>query len=291
MFRLLAGLIALCLALAPARALEAGDHILVLPENTGVTGDPVRLFVHRPANWRPDGPILIVMHGVQRDADRYLAEWRDLAAEAGVLVICPEFSAAKYPGVRWYNLGNVMDRERNGQPQPAQARTFAVIDRAFAAVKRQAGATRDHYALFGHSAGAQFVHRYLLFADETRANPIIVANSGWYTLPTTAVDFPYGLGRTGVGEDAIRRALTRPVTVLLGDQDTDPNYPNLRRNAEADQQGLHRFERGQFYMRRAQEEANRLGLSLAWRMQVVEGVGHVNAGMAKAAIRLLSEGR
>jgi poly(3-hydroxybutyrate) depolymerase len=291
MLKLLVGLVALGLACLPARALDVGDHILSLPEATGMTADPIRVFVHRPASWRPDGPVLVVMHGVQRDADRYLAEWRDLAAQAGVLVICPEFSTAKYPGVRWYNLGNVMDRERNGVPQPAQARTFPVIDRAFAEVRRQTGATREHYALFGHSAGAQFVHRYLLFAEETRADPIIVANSGWYTLPTTDIDFPYGLGRTGVGEDAIRRALARPVTILLGDQDNDPNYPNLRRNAEADVQGLHRFARGQFYMRRAQEEAARLGVPLAWRMQVVEGVGHVNAGMAQAAIRIVSAAR
>ena len=36
--------------------------------------------------------------------------------------------------------------------------------------------------MFGHSAGAQILHRMVLFAPGSRADRIVAANSGFYTL-------------------------------------------------------------------------------------------------------------
>ena len=56
-----------------------------------------------------DRRVVVVMHGLRRDADRYRDEWRDLAEQQGFLLLVPEFSAAKFPGTRWYNFGNVVE--------------------------------------------------------------------------------------------------------------------------------------------------------------------------------------
>ena len=53
--------------------------------------------------------------------------------------------------------------------------------------------TRRGYALYGHSAGGQFVHRYVAFADAPRMESAVAANSGWYTMPDDGA-FPYGWG-------------------------------------------------------------------------------------------------
>jgi poly(3-hydroxybutyrate) depolymerase len=277
------------LTAATARAgTEPGTHVLTLDEPRGIAPGPMRVFMHRPARWSPDGPLLLVMHGVQRDAERYLAEWRDLAEAANVLVICPEFSSTKFPGARWYKLGKLFDRERAGAAQPRTHWTFPVADTVVAAVRARTGWTRRRFDMFGHSAGAQFVHRYALFSPSNAVDRIIVANAGWYTMPDTRVPFPYGLGGSGVTEAEIAIALARPVTVLLGDQDVDPQHPSLRRNAEADRQGLHRFARGHAFFESARAETARLAVPFAWRLEIVPGVAHQNAGMARAAVRLLT---
>jgi hypothetical protein len=53
----------------------------------------------------------------------------------------------------------------------------------------------DHagYDMYGHSAGAQFVHRYLQFYDSPKVKKAVAANAGWYTFPNEAINYPYGI--------------------------------------------------------------------------------------------------
>ena len=71
---------------------------------------------------------------------------------------------------------------------------------------------------------------------------------------------PYGLGGSGVTAADLKTALTRPVLVLLGEADIDPNHRPMPRTPEANAQGLHRFSRGLNYFRLATEQTVRLGV-------------------------------
>jgi hypothetical protein len=282
------------LALLPALgggalALEAGPGRFELAgvEGFGATPAPMAVFTYRPAAWRPDGRILLVMHGRGRDADR--DQWAAQAEASNVLVVVPHFSNEKFPGRANYNFGGVIDG-RN-QPAPRERWAFGVMDKVFAEVKRLTGATRTRYALFGHSAGAQFVHRYLLMAEASDADLIITANAGSYTMPDPSVAFPFGTGGTALDEAALRRAFARPVVVLLGDQDTDPNHPSLPRDAAAMAQGPHRLARGQRFFEMASDAAKRIGAPFAWRIATVPGVGHDNGGMAADAMAYVGGAR
>ena len=45
-------------------------------------------------------------------------------------------------------------------------------------------------------------------------------------LPSVDINAPYGLGKVypaANGEDAIKRYLTQPLTLMLGENDTEPN--------------------------------------------------------------------
>jgi len=264
------------LAWRPALAAEP----LLLEEPPG--GPPaLRIFVHRPAGWQPDGRAIIVMHGLNRDADRYLAQWIAPAEAQGLLLVAPEFARARFPTTASYNWGNVVDVA--GQPLPPEAWSFGLIDRVWARVRDAVGATRPGYALFGHSAGAQFVHRYLLLAEASAAEAIITANAGSYTMPVADVAFPFGLGGTAVTEAMLARAFARPVTVLLGADDVDPDHPSLPRQPGALAQGPHRLARGLRFYAEARAAAARLGQPFAWRLETVPGVGHDNGGMARRA--------
>jgi dienelactone hydrolase len=269
-----------------AAPLPPGSHAISFAETCGAVPGPMAVYLHRPAAWRPDGPIVVVMHGVQRNADGYRDAWVAHAEAGGFLLVCPCFDGTGFPGDRWYNLGNAVDA--GGVAQPPEAWSFAALDHAVDAARAACGGTRADFALYGHSAGAQFVHRYLLLTHAPRVSRLIVANAGWYSMPRWDVAFPYGLGGTRATETELAAALGRPVTILLGEADRDPNHPQLRRDTGSDAQGTNRFDRGHAFFAAAREAAARLGVGFAWRLQTVPGVAHSNAGMAVAAAPLLA---
>ena len=230
-----------------------------------------------------DLPIVIVMHGVGRDADRYRDEWSALAQLEGFIVAAPEFSRQDWPGAEGYNLGAVLtaDGERL---QPEAEWAFSAIEPVFDAIVARTGSRQTTYVIFGHSAGAQFVHRFLYYKPDVRARRYIVANAGWYTLPDYNEAYPYGLAASHLPEDRLETALQKDVVVLLGTQDIDPDDPNLRRTPEAMRQGAFRFARGQSFHEAGRRAAAELGVEFNWRMATVEGAVHSNGQMAFGAV-------
>ncbi|MDF2856985.1 MAG: hypothetical protein K0Q87_2836 [Neobacillus sp.] len=272
--------------------LNIGAGMFSMPENTGVNSNDLKVFYYRPSNWTPDRPIVIVQHGVQRNAEEYRNEWQPYADKYNLLVACPHFSKEKYPGVRFYNLGNITNSdEGGGMLQPRDTWIFPVIDRVFNEVRVRTGATSDKFILFGHSAGAQLVHRYILFSGKTRAARIISANAGWYTMPDASIDFPYGIKDMPMTNEALARAFVKPVTILLGEKDKKLDNKVLRHTPESDYQGLNRFERGETFYSMAKAKAAELGVPFNWALVTVPGVGHDDVGMAAAAAKLIAEGQ
>lgn len=262
-------------------ATPTGSGVYERAEISGATNEPQRVFFHRPASWKPDRRVVFVMHGLGRNADGYRDAWAPLADRYGFLLICPEFSNSKYPRSAWHTYGGWRETD------DPQRRAFAVPDRVFAELPARFGVTATKYSLYGHSAGAQFTHRYLLLAPSTNVDQAIAANAGWYTMPVFDQPFPYGLAGTGLTPDDVRRFLTRPLVLQLGEADTDPDHESLRRNASADRQGLHRYARGLNYMAVAKREAEALGVRLAWRVVTVPGADHDNNKMAASAAAVL----
>lgn len=232
---------------------------------------PVWYFL--PEQVRPDSPVLIVMHGVNRDADRYRDEWLPHARKYGFILAAPEFSEKAFPGSEGYTL------EGRG--------AFGFIEPVFDAVKAATGNRSERYHLYGHSAGAQFVHRYLYFQPQARVAQAVAANAGWWTMPDLTIDFPYGLKGSPVQPDALKAMLQRPLIVLLGTEDTDPNHANLRRTPEAMAQGPHRFARGHAFFDAGKRSATVLDVPFGWQLATAPGVAHMDSGMAAFAVRWL----
>jgi hypothetical protein len=229
---------------------------------------------------------VFVMHGVNRDADRYRDEWADLARSYGFIVIVPEFSQQDFPGSRGYNTGNFVAEDRTSLSRAQWS--FSAIEPLFDDARQRFGTRVARYTIYGHSAGAQFVHRYVMFTADARDDQAIAANAGWYTMPDLATGFPYGLSEAPVDEVALTAALGKQVTVMLGTADTDPNDPNLRKTPEANAQGPHRFARGQQFFARGRQAATALGTPFGWRLVTVPDVGHSNGKMAKAAAQVIA---
>ena len=276
-------LLLVCCGAAQATGSASGDDRFDFDDWSGPS-IPVRLFVPDAAHAKT--PIVIVMHGASRDAQRYYDDWRAEAAKHGFIVVVPYFSREDFPRSRHYNLGHVFDRE-TGAPRQAPSWTFAAIEPLFDAVVERIDGEQAQYTMFGHSAGSQFLHRFLYYVPEARVKRAIAANAGWYTMPDYGVDYPYGLDGSGVPESVLANYFARDLVVLLGDADTVREDEDLRKAPEAELQGRHRYDRGHTFYRVARAKAGDLGVDFGWRLVEVPGAGHSNAEMTPAAALLV----
>jgi poly(3-hydroxybutyrate) depolymerase len=242
------------------------------------------VHTHRPASFTRDSPIVLVMHGRNRNGADYRDFWIESSERQGFFVVAPEFPEARYAHPHRYNYGGMV--RADGSVAPKEEWLFQMIDDVFRDAAARAGSNRRRYSIFGHSAGAQFVHRFVTFAPSPLIERAVAANAGSYTLPLHDTAFPFGLGGVGV-EVNLRALFSRPLVVLLGDRDSDPDDEQLPREPGAMQQGPHRFARGHHYMEVARMEAERIGAPFAWRLAIASGVAHSGRDMAPFAAREL----
>lgn len=188
--------------------------------------------------------------------------------------------------------GMVADLDANASGltvnQDRSAWIFRDFDRIFETARAALDHETDTYDLFGHSAGGQILHRYALFHSNSRANRILAANSGWYTLADFNEPFPYGLADTGINKDEIRTAFQSRLIVFLGEKDDEhETRGSLRETPEANEQGPGRRQRGEYFFAAAQAAAEQLETELNWKLEIVPGIGHDYRGMSEAAAEYL----
>ena len=261
---------------------KQGKQYFIFKEATAVKDKPIRVWYYSPSN-RPDTlPILMMMHGAERNASAYLDQWIPVANLYGYVIVAPEFSKEDYAGASRYNQGNVFS-EKASNFSNKDVWTFSVIEPLFDYVKNETHNFYPSYYLSGHSAGAQFVHRFLYFVPENRASKVMMANSGWYTLPDFTTEFPFGLKNSPVSSKDIKTVFGKDVFVVLGEADTDTTSANFQKGPEYSKQGNTRFERGNFYFKYCLETAKRFNAIFNWKLATLPGVAHSNAETAKAA--------
>jgi poly(3-hydroxybutyrate) depolymerase len=244
----------------------------------------VRMTVwsYRPPIVSATTPVLFVMHGVQRDGARYLLDWIEFGRTHGHIIIVPQFDQANFPGSGAYNHGNFQGEEK-GVFLPRAQWSFSIIEPLFDHVRKKMGTSAKRYQIYGHSAGAQFVHRFVLFVPEARYSQAIAANAGSYAVPDLSIAYPFGLDKTPLDKANVAKALRKPLTILLGTADNDPGHPNLPDQAGAVAQGPHRVARGEHFFAVAQQAAQKANTPIHWRLSYAQGIAHDNAGMAKSA--------
>ena len=274
-------LFALMLAAAWGEAMAAtpipsGRWSFVWQDAKGRPDRPIRVYTYRPAKCDAKCPLVIVMHGLKRNASNYRDYWELAADRYNLAIVAPEFSQQHWPRAAAYNLGDVAataDREKWA---------YSAIEHLFDEVREG----RESYILWGHSAGGQFVHRMALFRPDNRASVMVAANPGWYTMPEWRKDktkhaFPYSLVEARVGEAELRQALARRFLLMVGDKDTDPDDPSLRNDEGAKAQGAGRVERGENFFKAATAAAAELGVKLAWELHEIPDVAHEGGAMSR----------
>ncbi len=243
--------------------------------------EPITLFTYKPPTYRA-GPLLVVCHGVGRNAEEYRNFAITMAERFGAIVVAPLFDTRRFPSVR-YQRGGLMDQQ--GQAQPPERWTYAAIPRIVAhvrALERKAADALPYY-LIGHSAGGQFLVRLAAFMPGEPVR-IVAANPGSHLLPTRDQDFGYGFGGLPPelsSDEVMRRYLAAPLTFYLGTGDITPEH-SFDASAAGMKQGPNRLERGRACFAAAEKLARERNWAFNWRKVETPGIGHEAAFMFAA---------
>ncbi|MBL9202514.1 MAG: alpha/beta fold hydrolase [Opitutaceae bacterium] len=241
--------------------------------------EPITLFTYKPPTYK-DGPLLVVCHGVGRNAEDYRNFAITMAERFGAIVVAPLFDTQRFPSLR-YQRGGLVGAD--GRVQPPEAWTYAVIPKLVAHVRALEGKPALPYYYIGHSAGGQFLVRLAAFLP-AEAVRIVAANPGSLLFPTREQDFGYGFGKLPPelsGDDLIRRYLAAPLTIYLGTDDIYPR-PSFDDSPAGNVQGKHRLERGRNCFEFARKLAAERGWAFNWRKVETPGIGHDAAFMFAA---------
>jgi hypothetical protein len=271
-------MVLLALALPAAAQAQSG----VAPGNgaqvAAVAGKSLKVETYRPPQCQPK-LLLLVFHGIDRDADRYRDRARPVADQLCAVVVAPEFDLKTFPR-DLYQYGGIVDHGRLTAPG---TRTVDLVEPLAAWARGQLGSPSMPFMLLGHSGGAQFLSRVAAFTD-SKAERIVVANPSTWVMPSTATALPFGfdgLKPAESAEQALRLYLARPVIAALGRSDT--GNAALDQSVEAKLQGANRYERGRNAFDQAKAVAQQHGWPFGWTLIEVDGVGHNAAKMFTAA--------
>jgi pimeloyl-ACP methyl ester carboxylesterase len=263
-----------CWLPAMAQSIPVGVSRIVF-ENQG---EPLTLHTYRPPTYA-GGPLILVFHGVKRNAEDYRNFAITLAERFRAIIITPEYDSTRFPSAR-YQRGGLL---KGGKVQPASAWTYATVPGIVKFVRGKLGNDTLPYYLIGHSAGGQFLVRMAAFLPG-EARRIVASNPGSDLFPTRDQPFGYGFGGLpeALSDDRVLKAyLAAPLTLYLGTDDIYPR-PSFDDSPDGMRQGQHRLERGRNCYAFAQALAKSKGWPFNWRKVETPGIGHDAAYMFAA---------
>jgi len=267
------------------------------------------------ASANPDvSSVVFMVHGNSRNADDYGRYTADAAKSAGrmgsTLVVAPHFIADDdSPSSRklywtsnsWKEGGTSVSRGREWSMS-----SFAVLDMMVTSARASFPTAR--IAIAGHSAGGQFVQRYVLGTRQRVADMYVPMNPGTYmylddqrwsgstrrSLTSREKrscsrwnDYKYGLAnRTGdlaVSSSSEARELYSGANVsyLLGGSDTRRDS-SLDTDCEADWQGRTRLSRGNNFFAALPQAMGGSAAVASHSKVIVSGVAHEGSKMIRS---------
>ncbi|KAJ3984441.1 poly hydrolase [Lentinula detonsa] len=230
------------------------------------TADPrFSFYAYVPKSEGPGVPLLVIIHGIKRDAKGYFEEMRDFCEQHTCALICPLFP--------------------EGVPNPKQQNSYKDIysrgtrfDHILLSMIEQAGQTwqiqTDRFYLHGFSAGGQFVHRFTYLYPH-RLAAVSIGAPGRLTAPDLQSPWPEGVadiseifGLPGVPDFAAMARL--PVQFVVGSKDLGTSMSDHMKNPTKFEieAGNTRFARTK-WLKAAWER-----IGVVSEMNVVQGVGH-----------------
>ncbi|WP_448554879.1 hypothetical protein [Thalassotalea montiporae] len=241
--------------------------------------------------------ILVIAHGMlskednaHKAAKTYLSRWIPYANKHSLLLIVPVFDTPRFG-----NLGGGYGGYRNlfGKHVAADIFVNKLVDRySF----RTSSASKRFY-LYGHSAGGQFVNRYVV-THPNRVIRAVISAAGRYSYPTTSEQWPYGAGalsKTLLWKDGTKKRAnitkslrnyalaTQKVSIIIGSRDTKPQP---QRPAHV---GRDRIQLAKSWAKQMNKNALRHGISGQIEVQIIPNIGHSSSALTPHCVNALFE--
>ena len=244
----------------------------------------VELFYTLPEEINNQTQVLFIVHGGARDSEKYLDIWKKFTEHKNIILVAPEFKRADYEDYEYLNISDdygVLNKNLNEH-------LYNSLSIFFSFFKSKYNLEIDTYKLYGHSGGAQFAHRLLLFSDYDNVSSAVIADAGSYTFLNNE-NYPYGLKESNhLSDKKIKRYLSQRVTFLIGNQDIKKFESSKKNNIQGKaMQGNNRLEVGINYFNNLITVSERQKIPLRWKFQIAKGVAHDNEEMSHLASEIL----
>ncbi len=240
----------------------SGEHRLQFIEPTQA-GGPLILLLTPEGEARPM-PLAVCVHGYTRQPLDQLNAFAPLAARLGFALAVPLFDERQHR--RYQQLLH---------PRRGTRSDLGLLAALDAAAPRH-GIDAGRLFLFGHSGGAQFVHRFAMCHPQ-RTAALAIGAAGWYTWPDPRQAWPLGLAdaqdRLGAPVD-LAQFLRLPMALWVGERDTATDA-HLRDEPQlASLQGAHRLARARNWADAVRSAGQARGIDVALTMTVLPRAGH-----------------
>jgi len=231
--------------------------------------------------------ILVIVHGTLGKgeaaldvAERFIKRWVEVAERRRLLLIAPAFDQENFGGYAGPGGGY---RGLFGRRIGADEFVNTIVDVA----REQYPTLPSKFFLYGHSAGGQFVSRYVVKHPD-RIKAAVISAAGTFAFPDPTVPWTNGMGRLrrrmrwsddetwqpidiNPDPEGWVKAARLPITVVVGAEDAEKIKP-LPGNP-----GRTHVERGRLWVQAMNELARQHGHAGKVRFVAVAGVGHDSA--------------
>ena len=229
----------------------------------------VEIFYITPEEINEDTKVIFVIHGNSRNAEDYLGAWIPHVLNKNVIVAAPQFTKIDF---RYFFLLEMAESSGKININKNEYINNS-ISLFFNYIKSKFSLSTQTYSMFGHSAGAQFTHRYMLLSKDKRISNAVIANAGWYTFISNA-EFPYGIQNspTVISDDDLRWFMSNKVNLLIGSEDIGSKSVNSSKGAKL--QGITRVDRANSYFNSLITSAEDKNYALRWNYRVLDNIDH-----------------
>jgi len=229
----------------------------------------VEIFYVTPEKINKDTKVIFVIHGNSRNAEDYLSAWIPHVINKNVIVAAPQFRKIDF---RYFFLLEMAESSGKVNSNKNEYINNS-ISLFFNYLKSKFSLSTETYRMFGHSAGAQFTHRYMLLSIDNRISNTVIANAGWYTFITDD-EFPYGINNSpiNISNEQIKWFMSQKVNLLIGSDDI--GFRSVNSSKGANLQGSTRVDRAANYFDSLIMSAENRGYALRWNYRVLDRVDH-----------------
>ena len=242
----------------------------------------VEIFYLTPKKIDINTQILFVIHGNNRNTEDYISAWIPFIENKNIILVAPKFDKKNF---RYFFLleSATSSGEINKNSDEYINKSISLFFNFF---KSKYSLDTNKYKMFGHSAGAQFTHRYMLLSDDRRISNAVIANAGWYTF-LNGENFPYGIKNTpiDISNDHIKWFMSNKASLLIGNNDTKLNNVNSSKGAM--RQGITRVDRANTYFKSLVNISDNNNIPFRWSFKVIDGVSHDYTKMTTEAAKIL----